>query len=294
MPPAKPAKQKLLDKLVVKGGSGTDADVAAVRAQVGLLSEPILAFFKKKKLKVVACRESVTDFETSLRGQLPRGWDPRAGKTWDDVPGAYLIGRKKIVIATVAGPGGREVPAPGNKHGSCNLAVHEAMHGHDIAGEGRLTASPAFVAAREADLAKLPEYEQQAGKAGVEETYAESAARHYSRQPGFASALPNLAGYWSSGPAERMGTAAARAGLSQDAGEADAVDDEDAPIGTATLEADGSLFLDLRAHEPGVAIGHAAFRAAPEAAGYDVQAGFQADAGEAVPTTALVRPWRGG
>lgn len=263
-------KDELLDKLVVKGGSGTPADVAAVRAQIALLSEDVLAFFKKKKLKVVACRGSVTDVEKSLRGKLPRGWDPAAGKTWDDVPGAYLIHRKKIVVATVAAPGGgRAVPPTGAGHGSCNLALHEALHGHDIASKSRLTATAAFLKARGDDLPRLPDYERQEGKAGIEETFAESGALHYSKDTGFAAARPALAAWWAKGPAETLATAGAKPlKLAPKAVRAEIAEAGEAAVGTATLEPDGSVLFDLRADEPGVAIGHAAFVSKPADAGF--------------------------
>ena len=263
-------KDELLDKLVVKGGSGTDADVAAVRAQIALLSEDVLAFFNKKKLKVVACRGSVTDVETSLRGKLPRGWDPAAGKTWDDVPGAYLIHRKKIVVGTIAAPGGgRTVPPSGIGHGSCNLALHEALHGHDIASKGRLTATAAFLKARTDDFQRLPDYERQEGRAGIEETFAESGALHYSKDPGFAAARPALSAWWAKGPAETLATAGAKPlKLAAKAVRAEMAAAAEAAVGTATREPDGSILFDLRADEPGVAVGHAAFVQKPAEPGF--------------------------
>ena len=290
-------REQLLDKLIIKRGSGTDDDVAAVRAEIGRLSQAILAFLKKKRVKIVACRESVTDFETSLRGKLPRGWDPAAGKTWDDVPGAYMPGKKRVVIATVAGPGGaRVVPPQGQKHGCYSLAVHEAMHGHDITSKGRLTGSSAFVAARNADFANLSKYQQQPGNAGVEETFAETAAQHYLAKPGFAAALPNIAAWWATGPAEAM--SAGDSSDSGDSADAEAAFDADAAIGEAILQPDGSLFIDLRADEPGVALGHGAFTTSAEDAGYDqirAEAAADAEAGdgsEGEPVVRLIPPYR--
>jgi hypothetical protein len=253
---------QLLERLVAAGGSGTDEDVAAVRSEIGRLSTDVLAFLHRKRVKVVACRGSVTDFETSLRGKLPRGWDPNKGITWDHVPGAYLIRRKRVVVATVAAGGGRAVPPKGQGHGSINLALHEAMHGHDIAGGHRLTSSAGFRAARAADLPRLPAYEAQPGAAGVEETYAESAARHFSDDPGLAGDWPALAAWWARDPAGEGLEASfslERHGATEEHG-------ADAPIGTVSRQDDGSLFYDLRADEPEVAVGHAAFvEPAPEA-----------------------------
>lgn len=285
MPPLTHAQ--LLDALVLPGGRGTADDVAAVRGEVARLSRPILAFLRRKKVKVVACRTSVTDFETSLRGKLPRGWDPAAGRTWDDVPGAYLVNRKRIVIATVDGPAGRTVPPKGRGHGSWNLAVHEAMHGHDIADRHRVTDSAAFRQARQADLARLPPYEAQAGRAGREETYAESAARHFAADPAFDADWPALAAWWRGGPAG-LEAVAGRPGAEAVAALLDEPEPEPerAAIGTATRQADGSLLFDLRAEEPGVALGHAAF--------VEPSAGLEAAvaAGEAAGNAVLVMPHR--
>jgi hypothetical protein len=283
-------KDELLRKLVVKGGRGTEEDVAAVRAEIARLSQPVLAFFRKRKLKVVACRDSVTDFEKSLRGKLPRGWDPKAGKTWDDVPGAYLIERKRIVVATIASGGKRAVPPSGQGHGSCSLALHEALHGHDIASKHALTGSQAFRDARTKDFDRLPDYERQEGKAGLEETFAESGALHYSANPSFAAQRPALAAWWKLGPAETLGAAAPAAGSIHDG-----VDDEGgaAALGSATLQADGSVAFDLRADEPGVALGHALFVKSPERAGYEAaEAALREPAAgdSAGPPTVLVRP----
>ena len=47
-----------------------------------LLPAFVIRRFEKKKIRIIACRGSVTDFEKDLRG-VTRGW--LAGKTWDNV-----------------------------------------------------------------------------------------------------------------------------------------------------------------------------------------------------------------
>ena len=94
--------------LVVPGGSATREDFEAVARDAALLPAFVIRRFEKKKMRIIACRGSVTDFEKDLRGVTPRGWP--AGKTWDNVPGAYFPDKKRVVIATIASNGLRAVP----------------------------------------------------------------------------------------------------------------------------------------------------------------------------------------
>jgi hypothetical protein len=107
------------------------------------------------------------------------------------------------VIATV-GHGtaaGAHVPASGEGHGSHNLTIHESFHAVDSGHGGTPRSSEAdFDAARTADAATLSPYESQAGTAGQEETYAESAARFFGGDPGDAAAHPNLHDFWDKNP----------------------------------------------------------------------------------------------
>lgn len=59
---------------------------------------------------------------------------------------------------------------------------------------------PAFRAARTADAANLSAYEGQAGRPGLEETYAESFARFYGNNSDDAALYPNLHAYWATDP----------------------------------------------------------------------------------------------
>lgn len=133
----------------------------------------------------------------------PRGWPP--GATWDQVPGANDHSRNEVVIGVIGHgtPAGAHVPGPGEANqGSVNMVAHEATHSVDrpspssipfVPDDPKPSDSEEFKKARDADMAQLSNYEQQAGAAGREETYAESAARHAQGQD---AATPNLKKYW--------------------------------------------------------------------------------------------------
>ncbi|MBU3078927.1 DUF1353 domain-containing protein [Sphingomonas quercus] len=238
--------------LVVTGGSGTGEDLEAVAREAASLPDAVMARFEDLGIRIIACREAVTDFETGLRGVVPRGWE-NTGRTWDDVPGTYLDDRKRVVIATIAGPAGeRVVPtAASGKHGSASLVVHESLHGHDYSGRHQVIRAAGFQTARDGDLARLGVYESQPGDAGLEETFAESGARFCVESAALHGDWPNLFGYWEAAPLA--------AGPVLESPLAVAEPDPAAPIGTAELRDDGAIRLDLRAEGPGGAIGHAAF-----------------------------------
>lgn len=258
MPPSQ-TSAALAASLVVAGGSGTAEDAAVVRPEIAKLPVDMLDFLTRKNARIVACRESVTDVETSLRDVVPRGWEglvPR--RTWDDVPGTYLAQGKRVIVATISAPGGgRKVPDMGAGHGSANLAVHETLHGrHRLADSVLKTKS--FRQARQADFGRLPDYLRQDGVAGLEETYAESGARFFQRDPGLAADWPALFAFWSGAPipAAPAGGSAFLASVGG-AGAERAVPTGPA-IGTAEMADDGTITLDLRAARRG-AVGHALF-----------------------------------
>jgi hypothetical protein len=95
------------------------------------------------------------------------------------------------VIATHDG----KVPPIGDGHGSYALTIHESFHGIDAQG-GKLSNDPTFGAAWKADFDKLSPYLQQAGGAGLEETFAEVAARYYGGDPKLKTDLPHLYAYF--------------------------------------------------------------------------------------------------
>ena len=272
----------LPSELVIAGGSGDAADVRAVIAAASLLPPKVLAKFKAKKAKIVACRDSVTDFETSLRGVVPRGWEG-LGRTWDSVPGTYLDRKKRVVIATVGSPEGRKVTPRGpTTHGAFSLVVHESMHGFDYLVAHAVLRDPAFVAARLADWDHLGTYERQDGRAGLEETYAESASRFYGNDPGLAASWPNLRAFWNSAPLEGVGGPLAKLPPKRRAG----------PVGTARIGDKRTIFLDLRAEGPGGAIGHAALEFPVSDPVHERLASHLAKQGEAVGGEALFYPMK--
>lgn len=247
--------------LVINGGSGTGEDIEAVVREAAMLPESVLDRFESKRIRIVACRESVTDFETSLRGVTPRGW---LTGTWDIVPGTYLEDKRRVVIATIDLGGQRVVPTrESGRHGSTNLTVHESLHGFDYSGRHAILRDRGFVTARNADFDRLGDYYRQAGSPGLEETFAESGAR-FVADGTMADDWSNLFGYWQGSPLERFEGVFSPFAAAE-AAEAPAAE---APIGMAEYKDDGSIVLDLRAEGEGGAIGHAFLTVRPDDAAY--------------------------
>ena len=233
--------------LVVPGGSGTPDDVSAVIAGAARMPGWMIDHFLARKIRIIACRGSVTDFESELRGVVPRGWEG-LGRTWDSVPGTYFDNKLRVVIATIDRAGARVVPDKASGlHGSDDVVVHESLHGYDYSTRHFVLAASAFLTAREADVANLPDYEKQAGQAGREETFAETGAQYFSDRAAMAARFPALAAFWDTMP---ISSEAPVEALPADAGPA--------PLGEVSRRSDGSLIFDLRAIGEGGAIGHAA------------------------------------
>lgn len=186
----------LATSLVKTGGSGTAEDAKLVAESLAKLPKSTLEQMQKNGTKVIACRGSVTDYRTDLKGVQPRGWPP--GATWDKVPGSNTPDKNEVVIAVIGHgtPAGPHVPKTGEGHGCANLVAHEASHSIDQ-GSPSPSQSDDFKKARDADIDKLSDYEKQAGVAGPEETYAESAARH---AEGKDQDTPHLKKYWDDHP----------------------------------------------------------------------------------------------
>lgn len=234
--------------LVIAGGQGSPDDVEAVAQQAAILPLFLIDRFERRGVRIVACRDSVTDFERALQNVVPRGWD-RTGKTWDDVPGAYFPDRKRVVIATIADGAERVVPTRASRrHGSLDLVVHESFHGYDYIGGHAVLGDAAFLVARSADLDRLGPYERQEGQAGLEESFAESGARYVAQPDVMRAEWPNLFAYWQAGPGESP---------IMEGPPLESLQPDDAPIGTAEVLPDGTLEMELRAEGPGGAIGHA-------------------------------------
>lgn len=183
------------------GGHGTPADSRLVRAELEKMPIGALQIMANNHTKVVACRGNITDYRADLKGVHPRGWP--AGQTWDIVPGVFLPDHNEVVVATIGHgtPAGAHVPVTNEGHGSANLTIHESFHGVDMGGGGAMRSADAdFNTARTADIGTLSPYEGQAGSAGQQETYAESAARYYSGDAHDATAHPNLHTFWDTHP----------------------------------------------------------------------------------------------
>jgi uncharacterized Zn-binding protein involved in type VI secretion len=191
----------LADGFVQSGGSGDANDAKLVAAELTKLPAAKLKAMQDAGIKVVACRGAITDYATKLKGVQPRGWPP--GSTWDHVPGVYMGEDKTLIVATT-GHGtaaGAHVPATGEGHGSYNAVLHEAMHGSDDISDAKSNSSSAdFTKAYQSDYANLGKYYQQAGAAGRQETYAESAAQYYGNDPNMATKYPALYKYWDGQP----------------------------------------------------------------------------------------------
>jgi len=191
-------KASMIGQICSAKGSANAADVAIVSKELQKLPLSVLLAYQKAGCKVVICRKSVTDYRTDLKGVHPRGWPP--GKTWDKVPGLYSPEKKEVIVAVVGhgSAAGPHYPRTGEGHGSASLLVHEMYHALDASTQPAHSAAADFTAARTADQAKLSAYERQAGEAGQQETYAESAARFFAGGHSDATQHPHLHEYWES------------------------------------------------------------------------------------------------
>ena len=183
---------QLANALCVTAGTATAADRAAVMREVEKIPVDGLKAMQAAGIKITVVRGSVVEALPALSGVKPRGWPP--GSSWDTVPGLYDANTKQVIIATRGGA----VPATGDGHGSVNPVIHETAHAIDAATGGHN--DPAFQAARNRDIGKLPAYETQAGNAGLEESYAEGMARYYGNPSSSQSTSPALYQYWGTNP----------------------------------------------------------------------------------------------
>lgn len=198
--PAANPRLEAARKLVDARGTATAADAEAVARTMQNLPVSILEAAQRSGLRVVACRETVTDHMTELKGVRPRGWPP--GATWDQVPGLYNPANGQVVVATIESRGQRVVPAQGQGHGSFDITLHELGHGLDAKESlgGRDAGDDDFRRAYDADLPNLraqnETYLLQEGSAGREEAFAETFARYFARDPSLQRDLPGMYAYW--------------------------------------------------------------------------------------------------
>ena len=205
---------QLAASMTVPGGSGDASDAALVAAEVARVPVEILQRAKDQGIKVIACRDSVTDVCTELKGVTPRGWPP--GSTWDSVPGLYEPTRRAVVVATRPGAtesAARHVPLSGEGEGAYDLFLHEFAHSLDYRHclPGVDSSSRAFTAAYAADKASLTSHSEtyllQPGKAGQEECFAETFDRFFAGDATLKAELPHLYAFWKSADAKLGGSA---------------------------------------------------------------------------------------
>jgi uncharacterized protein len=188
------------EELTKTGGSAIKEDREVVMNAVAMMPFAILDKMKKFNVRVVACRGSVTDYRTELKGIRPRGWPP--GMTWDDVPGLNHSGRNEIVLAT-SGSLQRSTDRRLNNCGSASAVIHESLHSIDVMkgdqGSDLYSSSEEFIAARNADISEIRTiamgYLVQEGKAGRQETFAETGAMFFNNRSSL-DKMPHLKKYW--------------------------------------------------------------------------------------------------
>ncbi len=193
-----PARLSLTRKMVAARGTADHKDAELVAHEIARFPEPILQRLAAQGTRVIAVRDSTTEYHTHLRGVRPRGWPPDA--TWDSVPGTG--DQHALVIATRGHgtPVGAHTPHFGDGHGSFSMPLHETLHSIDRGNGSKFSHDEGFAVARTADLAALDSYLQQPGAAGLEETFAETGARFFAGDPTLEHACPNLYRFWKEDP----------------------------------------------------------------------------------------------
>jgi hypothetical protein len=241
-------KLRVARDLCVPSGTANAGDGVVVAIDLAWLPGELLDRLRRAGTRVVACRGSVADLRPDLAGARPCGWPPGFG--WKDVPAFYDGARNEVVVAT-RGHGPRrsgQVPLMGDGHASASLAVHVACHAID-ARCGSPSSSPEFRAARAADLVALPEYCRQPGTAGLDESWAESAARWAAGPAEMAAELPNLHAYWRERAVVRTGAGRPRIAIDEDGAVRTTRVWRRSSIGAASLDAEGAIVLTLRASD---------------------------------------------
>ena len=229
-------------------GAADEGDRIVAAVELGRMPGEALEQLRRSGTRVVVCRGSVTDHRKDLAGSRPRGWPPDAG--WSGVPGHFDGTRNEVVLATRGHEPRRSgrVPERGDGHGSENLAIHVAHHALDEKC-GNPSAASAFKTARSADLEKLPDYCRQPGAAGLDESWAESAARFFADPEKMESDLPNLHRYWRGSPGGRTDRADRRTVVKEDWEVRSTRMQRRSSIGSACLDENGAIILDQRASD---------------------------------------------
>ena len=208
-----PDHARAIGKNIRAGGTSSAADAKAVAKGMKIVSKKAIDTLTADGITTQCCRGPITDAAPDLAGVKPRGWPDTA--TWDEVPGVFMGGEKKLIVGTMADDAGkREVPATGKgplPHGATDLFGHEAGHAFDAANGGGKKGNAQFLAARSADIATgdpggmipgtdnyfLTKLEKGANDSGAtSETFAESFAMHFAKK----SRWPKLEAFWASNP----------------------------------------------------------------------------------------------
>ena len=208
-----PDHARAIGKNIRAGGTSSAADAKAVAKGMKIVSKKAIDTLTADGITTQCCRGPITDAAPDLAGVKPRGWPDTA--TWDEVPGVYMGGEKKLIVGTMAdGAGKREIPPTGEgplPHGASDLFGHEAGHAFDAANGGGKKGNAQFLAARSADIATgdpggmipgtdnyfLTKLEKGANDSGAtSETFAESFAMHFAKK----SRWPKLEAFWASNP----------------------------------------------------------------------------------------------
>jgi hypothetical protein len=203
---------RAIGKNIRAGGTSSADDAKAVAQAMKGVSKKAIDTLTNDGITTQCCRGPITDAAPDLAGVKPRGWPETA--TWDEVPGVYMGGEKKLIVGTMDDGGKREVPPTGKgplPHGASDLFGHEAGHAFDAADGGGKKGNAAFLAARSADIATgspggmipgtdgyfLTKAEKGANDSGAtSETFAESFAMHFAGK----SRWPKLEDFWKKNP----------------------------------------------------------------------------------------------
>ena len=166
--------------ITIKSLAGGDPQLVA--DQLKALPADALNVLKQKGVTFLAVPNSVVNFDPSLKGVIPRGYNGvmlnGRQQTWDNVPGMYDPTTKTVIIAT----------SGTNSHGSWGFVLHETGHAIDAA-LGGLSSKAAFKAAYAPAASTFTPSEAYYTRSGnltgyLSETFAESFAGYYQGKTG--------------------------------------------------------------------------------------------------------------
>jgi hypothetical protein len=154
-------------------GKVSDAMLARCQDAYLRVPEPVRQGLVDAGVEVVVC-EKITRLFPDLARKKPRGWPPRS--TWANADGVSR-GRVAAVAEFLRPHGSRQYRQTPRAEG---VLLHEMGHAVDKAADSRPSASPEFLAAYRADVARasaagerIRPYFLQPGAAGPEEVFAE-------------------------------------------------------------------------------------------------------------------------